>query len=89
MIRVTIDLIDTVDNSRSRCKGICYITNNFVTSLESQGRFGTYNYRITKWDPNINRVWRQGTVGPFDRVKRGPWDLLYLVLKSVLGDRNA
>jgi hypothetical protein len=29
-----------------------------------------------------------GEVGPFDNVRRGPWDILYVALRAIVGKRN-
>lgn len=35
---------------------------------------------------NVDYV--EGDIEKFDRLKRGPWDLLYVALKAIVGERN-
>jgi hypothetical protein len=43
---------------------------------------------LSKWAPKEDQVWKKGRVADFDRKRRGPWDLLFLGLESIVGKRN-
>jgi hypothetical protein len=48
---------------------------------------GNYDSTLSKWGrPNV--VWKRGRIVGFDRQKRGPWDLMFLVLLNIVGSRN-
>lgn len=83
MIKVTVELISAVDPSRSKLLGIAVIAN-----VGGDRSVGDYVVKLSKWAPKTSEVWRGGEVRGFDRVKRGSWDLLYLALKNIVGDRN-
>lgn len=89
MIKVTIELVSAINPKNSKILGIAKICNDGETSLQTQGRKGTYNFSLSKWSPKLDEIWKRGSVVGFDRTKRGSWDLLYLCLKNVLGERNA
>lgn len=87
MLRVTVELIGASTGTR-KVLGICHIANDGkATTLFSPDR-GDYDATFSKWAPKQNEVWRRGRVTGFDRVRRGAWDLLYLALRSAVGDRN-
>ncbi len=88
MIRVTIELISAIHPNRNTVLGVAEIANDEKTSNETGGRLGSYSVKLSKWAPMLNDVWKRGRVENFDRVKRGPWDLLYLALRSCVGSRN-
>jgi hypothetical protein len=88
MIRVTVELVSAIDPKRSRILGIAEIANDGETSSRTAGAFGSYKVRLSKWSPRTNETWRSGRVQHFDRRGRGAWDLLYLALKAVVGERN-
>ncbi|MFM0265494.1 hypothetical protein [Paraburkholderia sediminicola] len=48
---------------------------------------GNYMVRFAKFN-SPGQTWRRGTVSGFDRVKRGPYDLLLAALLAVVGPRN-
>lgn len=83
MIRVTVELISAVDESRSRVLGIAEIAN-----VGGDAERGDYDVRLSKWAPKTAQTWKKGTVTGFDRVNRGAWDLLFLALRACVGTRN-
>lgn len=89
MIKVTIELVSAIDPTRSKVLGIALIANDGVTSKESDGNLGSYSVTLSKWAPKLRDVWKSGRVKDFDRVGRGPWDLLFLALRNTVGDRNS
>ena len=98
MIRITVSLVSAIDPSRDRLLGIAEIANE--GALDPSGRFCRYDVRLSKWAPREAQTWKrsplilsgtetlEGMVDRFDREQRGPWDLLYLALKAVVGRRN-
>lgn len=94
MIKITVELVSAIHPSRSRLLGVALITN---TGLASQTGY-QYKVKLSKWAPKDAETWKggvfekenseEGYIENFDRVKRGPWDLLYLALKAVVGGRN-
>ncbi len=88
MIRVTVELVSARGSSRDRLLGIAQITNDGKRSFMTGGARGDFYVSLSKWAPKHNQVWKRGRIENFDRRRRGPWDLLYLALKNVVGDRN-
>lgn len=88
MIRVTVELCPGGDESRARVLGIARIANDLHDSLATGGDLGSYRATFSKWAPKESEVWKRGTVRGFDRKGRGPWDLLFLALRSAVGARN-
>lgn len=86
-IKVTVELISAIDPKRSKVLGVALITNDGIRTTEDHGH-GAYDVTLSKWAPKLNQVWKRAKVPEFDRVKRGPWDLLYLALRACVGDRN-
>lgn len=100
MIRVTLELVSAQDPSRDRVLGVAHIAN---TGRGTAGKY-TYEVSLSKTLPGRTGEWKRGraaivddqliadqlhgTIEGFDNVKRGAWDLLYLALRSVIGDRN-
>jgi hypothetical protein len=83
MLRVTIELVSAAHPSRSRVLGVAEIANVGGTVER-----GDYSVRLSKWAPKLSEAWRAGEVKGFDRVRRGPWDLLLYALVTLLGERN-
>ena len=88
MIRVTVELVSAIDPSRSRVLGVAEIANDGAHSVATDGQRGAYTVRLSKWAPKLKETWKTARVSDFDRVKRGPWDLLYLALRACVGKRN-
>ena len=88
MIRVTVELISAIDEKRSRLLGVATIGNDLRESVASNGAMGSYDYRLSKWYPKNNQTWKVGQVSGFNRKTRGAWDLLYMVLRDAVGNRN-
>ncbi len=88
MIRVTVELVSAIHPSRNRVLGVAEIANDGETTLLSSGSRGTYRVRLSKWAPKLGETWKRGRVEDFDRVRRGPWDLLFLALRACVGGRN-
>ena len=85
MIRVTVELVSAISPDRSRLLGVATIAND-GTGTPS---VCDYDVSLSKWAPKHSQTWKKGKVLGFDRVGRGPWDLLYLALQACVGNRNA
>ena len=88
MIRITVELISSISPNRSKILGIAEISNDLHTSLETDGKLGSYNIKLSKWYPKLNETWKSCRIENFSRRKLGSWDLLYLALKKMVGYRN-
>lgn len=88
MIRVTVELISAIHSSRNQVLGVAEISNDVIKSLKSNGARGDYKFTLSKRGSAVNQVWKRGRVEGFPRKRRLMWDLLYLVLKEAVGDRN-
>jgi len=92
MLRVTIDLVPHGDEEDKRCLGTMEICLKGISPETpdrgvDRARYGWYRFSIFKWGPG-RRAWRKGDdVGPFDRRRRGPWDLLLMCLRQALEGR--
>lgn len=83
MIRITIELLPLGREEQKRHLGTMEIWNDATGDQKT----GNYGYKISKFG-NPSSVWKSGKVKGFDRLSRGPWDLLCLVLLSAVGRRN-
>lgn len=82
MIRVTIEVLPGGDASKKRHLGTIDIANDGTGTSEE----GNYSVRLSKFgDPN--QTWLRGAIRGFDRVKRGPYDLLLQGLLATVGQR--
>lgn len=83
MIRVTIEVLPGGDASLRRHVGTIEIANDGTGSEET----GNYSIRLSKFG-NPNQTWIRGVVKGFDRIKRGPYDLLLQCLDATVGRRR-
>lgn len=83
MMVVKVELWIHGDSTRIRPLGRALISLDPKTATPN---YGDYAVVLTKFDDN--KVWKIGTVKGHNRKRRGPWDLLYRALKSIVGDRN-
>lgn len=83
MIRVTVELVSAIDPSRDRLLGVATIAN-----VGGGASSADYEATFSKWAPKHEQTWKKGSVSRFPRLTRGAWDLLYLALRSAVGDRN-
>jgi len=83
MLRITVELLPLGDESRARHLGTATIVNDGAGAKD----IGNYIVRLSKWG-RPNDAWKTGTVKGFRRLSRGPWDLLYLALRDIVGERN-
>lgn len=83
MLRVTIELIPRGDESRKKHLGTVEISNDGTGDT----RRGNYAVRLAKFGRPTHE-WMRGVVRGFDRVKKGPYDLLLQCLVATVGGRN-
>jgi len=82
-IRVTVELLPGGDESQADHRGTATIAND-GTGTENLG-----NYTVTLFGTGEpNGIWKRGRVLGFPRGRLGVWDLLYLALRSTVGERN-
>ena len=82
MLIVTIELKSAIDAERDKLLGVMRISNDGTGTPE----VANYNVRLSKFGDR--GTWKQGRVEGFDRVRRGPFDLLWLALRALVGGRN-
>ena len=101
MIRVTVELHSAI-TGRTTLLGVAEIANDGNTSRQTQMRFGSYDVKLdddegsledyevklSKRQPKQRETWKRGRVDGFNRRQKGAWDLLYLALRNLVGDRN-
>lgn len=83
MLRVTIEVVPRGDESKRRHLGTVEIANEGTGSVES----GNYAVRLAKFG-RPQQSWMRGAVRGFDRLRRGPYDLLLQCLIATVGRRN-
>lgn len=99
MIRVTVELVSAVDPSRDRLLGVAHIANdgqcNYKYGLSKWApksrevwKAGRVGLVADLEAQQVTDDFLKGEIVAFDNVKRGAWDLLYLVFKAAVGDRN-
>lgn len=88
MIKVTMELISAISPTRNKVLGVAYISNQAVTTAQTNGHYGDYKVELSKREPKLNETWRRGEVHKFPRKRLGAWDLLYRALKACCGERN-
>ncbi|MFZ6731267.1 hypothetical protein ACO0LG_05015 [Undibacterium sp. Ji42W] len=84
MLRVTIEILPSGDESRKRHLGTVEIANDGTGSQE----IGNYSIRLAKFG-RPNQTWLYGKLSGFDRIRRGPYDLLLQSLLATIGVRNS
>lgn len=83
MIKVIIELWPRGDESRKSVLGEIDICND---GKSKNPRIGNYNARLKKFGGK--GTWKSGNVSGFPRKALGPYDLLYRILKNIVGYRN-
>ncbi len=91
MIVVKLFIWPGGDESKAVEIGHATLANQTITSLRTGGYLGDYTVKLhggVHGRPELSkRVWKKGTITGFHRVERGAWDLLYLALRNLIGDR--
>lgn len=83
MLRITIELVPHGDESKKKHLGTAIIVNDGTGGRD----VGNYYAKFSHFD-SPNKTWKCSTCEGFKRLKRGPWDLLYIMLKDAVGSRN-
>ena len=83
MLRITIELVPWGIEARKRLMGVAEIWND-ATGTKSKGH---YKFRILKRG-NRQSVWKAGELKDFPRLRLGVWDLMFRMLRDVVGVRN-
>lgn len=83
MVRVTVELCPGGDETHPQHLGTARIALRRVV-----GNLGDYTATLSKWR-RPNESWKSGVVLGFNRITRGPWDLLGAAVCSCLGQRLA
>lgn len=84
MVRVTIEILPFGSEKRKKEIGRIEITNDG----KGTARTGYYKAELHKSLSKKGGIWKTVFVDSFDRVRRGPYDLLYQVLREAVGERN-
>jgi len=83
VIRVTLEIVPFGIESLKKTIGKAKIIND-GTGTQAVG-----NYKAINTTPNERmRVWEKGVVKGFPRLDMSIWDLVYLALRDVVGERN-
>lgn len=85
MIRVTVELISARTGEKSHL-GTMLIAN-YGTASDGSGDASVGNYDATLLGKAHQR-WRRARVTDFPRKRLLVWDLMFRVLKNVVGKRN-
>lgn len=83
MIRVTIELLPHGFETNKKHLGTIDIANDATGTLTS----GNYKAKLSKRG-NPKSIWKTAEIKNFPRKQKGAYDLLYLVLKNSVGERN-
>ncbi len=71
------------DKSKARHLGTAWIAN------DASGDRNTGHYWVKLFSRGKQkRLWKEGTVHDFPRLRLTAWDLLYRSLRNILGSRN-
>lgn len=86
MIKIIVELHPFGDSSKKKVLAIANIINDGSGDLNN----GNYDIKLSKVDRKNEpvKIWKEGRVEGFKRQRKGVWDLLYLGLKNIIGDRN-
>lgn len=87
MIVIKVELWPKGDPARAKDMGFATIEND-GTGTDKAGNYKVTLFKWTKGGKGSRSIWKQGGVSGFDRMKRGPWDLLFRALRGILGARN-
>jgi len=86
MIRVTVELLSAISPARNRVLGVMNIANDGVTSSETGGKRGSYNFIIR--GKRKDRALREGRVENYPRKSALVWVLLYRALHVAFGKKE-
>jgi hypothetical protein len=99
MIVVKLEMWPKGDPTKARSLGVATISN--VGGTTSSGDYEAVLLKSEEYtrgplrpledrirDPKVSEIWRKGQIYGFDRVKLGPWDLLFRALGGLVSNRN-
>lgn len=86
MIIVKIELWPYGDESKKSDLGRIEIANDVTKTLTTGGSKG--DYKVTLFQRGGKRVWRSLDIIDFPRKRLTAYDLVYRILKDVVGGRN-
>jgi len=81
MVVINVSLVSAI-TGKTKSLGSMKIVNDG----KGNDRFRNYNYEISKFGEK--GIWKVGYISNLDTLHRGPWDLLYMILKQTIGKRN-
>jgi hypothetical protein len=84
MIRVTVELLPLGYESGKRKLGVMYIANDGVTSRETNGKRGSYDFDIF----GKRKLLRSGRVEDYPRKSAIVWVLLHRALNVAFGKKE-
>jgi len=91
VIRLTLELLPNGCEHPERVEklGVIEISNDVWDTIQSEGRRGTYHFKIWKKRNAGERVnpWRKGVIRNFPRKSQHPWNLVLRILNAV-ADNN-
>lgn len=100
MIVIRLEMWPKGDHTRARSLGVATITNvggnlkigeyeaTLFKSAEYSDRAEKRPIHEMLTKPKSHEIWRKGKVSGFPRLKLGPWDLLFRVLRALVAGRN-
>lgn len=90
MVVVKVELWPNGHEEHAKELTRAYITNNGITSKETNGEFGSYEAKFMQsYQFNPKKIWKKSTVHRIHRERRGIWDILFASLFNAgLAKRN-
>jgi len=83
MIRITVEMVPFGLEAKKRVILKAEIAN--VSGIGTSK--ADYRYQLSR-KGNPESIWKRGKIKDFQRKRRNAWDLIYVVLKDVVGSRN-
>ena len=90
VIRLTLELLPSGcdDPELAEKLGVIEISNDVWETIQSEGRRGTYQFKIwKKRSAGEGNPWRTGVIRRFPRQAQHPWNLVLRILNAV-ADNN-
>ncbi len=88
MLRIRIDLLPAMGGKATRIDELLIVNDGSGT--KERGNYRVWRQQF-KTDVRSSKAYSSpvsGEVRGFPRLELGPWDLLYLALKDLVGKRN-
>lgn len=80
---IELELLALRYGPKGRHLGTAIIINDGTGDKDT----GNYSYTLSKFG-RPKQAWKRGIIKGFERLRRGPWDLLLLCLTDALKGRN-